>query len=72
MERMKIESSTKIRNINYSYKPKNRNIKARDRSVLTYEKEILTGETNISEENRAHNYLNFMKMSHMTILMKKE
>jgi len=41
MERMKIESSTKIRNINKSYKPRNRNIKARDGSVLTDEKGIL-------------------------------
>jgi hypothetical protein len=42
-----------------TYKPRNRNIKARDGSVLIDEKGIITGGTYISEENRAHNHLNF-------------
>jgi hypothetical protein len=92
-----------------TYKPRNRNIKARDGSVLADEKWILNrcyehfrGEQSTqpfefyknesydyideeieeptlykiqeiirNEENRAHNHLNFIKMSHMTILMKK-
>jgi len=50
-----------------TYKPRNTNIKARDGSVLTNEK----GGMNILKENRVHNDLNFMKMSHMTTSMKK-
>ena len=65
---MKIESSTKIRNINKSYKPRNRNIKAHDGSVLTDEKRILnrwnkhfTGEQSTQSfefyENESYDYI---------------
>ena len=39
-----------------TYKPRNKNIKARDKSVLT-------SKTNISEKERRHSHLNFMRMS---------
>jgi hypothetical protein len=61
----------KMRNINNTYKPRNRNIKVRGGSILTDEKVILSRRNEHFKEKRAHNHLNFMKMSHMTILMEK-
>ena len=61
----------KLETLTKTYKPRNRNIKAGDGSVLTDKKRYQTGGTDISKENRVHNHLSFMKMGHMTILMKK-
>jgi tryptophan synthase beta subunit len=61
----------KLETLTKTYKPRNTNIKACDGSVLTDKKGILNRWNKHSKENRVRNHLSFMKMSRMTILMKR-
>jgi hypothetical protein len=61
----KLETLTKI------YKPRNRNIKAHDGSVLTDDKRILNRWNEHFKGEQSAQPFEFIKMSHMTILMKK-